>query len=338
MGNQKYEAFLRVAETGSFKQAAHDLGYTQAGISYLVGTLEREFGVPLFVRDYGGAHLTADGQDLLPRVQNVCNGERQLEMRLAELKHLESGVVRVAAFTSAAIQWFPGIAKAFLARHPGIDLKLLCLDDENDLETAVWRGDADCGFFVYPIKRDLDAVPLRRDPLLVVLPPDHPLAGAPRFPRRALAEEPYIRLMSGTSSEMESLFRTNGVEPNVRFTIDSDYAVMSMVSAGLGFSVLPDLILNNAPFPMAVVPPEAETSRELAIAVRSKETASSATLAFLDATQDWVASRYASGQAGSAGGLAKQAGSALSAEGGSGSGPVLESGPASYAGSDCSAG
>ena len=161
MGTQKYDAFLKVAETGSFNQAAHDLGYTQAGISYLVSTLERELDVPLFVRDYGGAHLTSDGADLLPWVQNVCNSERQLEMRLAELKHLESGIVRVAAFTSTAIQWFPGIAKRFLAQHPGIDLQLICVDDEDALEEAVWRGDADCGFFVYPIKHDLHAVPLR---------------------------------------------------------------------------------------------------------------------------------------------------------------------------------
>ena len=272
MGNQKYDAFLKVAETGSFKQAAHDLGYTQAGISYLVSTLERELDVPLFVRDYGGAHLTSDGADLLPWVQNVCNSERQLEMRLAELKHLESGIVRVAAFTSTAIQWFPGIAKRFLAQHPGIDLQLICVDDEDALEEAVWRGDADCGFFVYPIKHDLHAVPLRKDPLLVVLPPDHPLADAPFVPREALAEELYIRLESGTSSEMETLFR--------------------MVSAGLGFSVLADLILRDAPFPLAVKQPEVETSREIAIALRSLETASTATRAFLDATQAWIAETY----------------------------------------------
>ena len=183
MGNQKYDAFLKVAETGSFKQAAHDLGYTQAGISYLVSTLERELDVPLFVRDYGGAHLTSDGAD-------------------------------------------------------------------------------------------------------------HPLADAPFVPREALAEELYIRLESGTSSEMETLFRANDVEPNVRFTIDSDYAVMSMVSAGLGFSVLADLILRDAPFPLAVKQPEVETSREIAIALRSLETASTATRAFLDATQAWIAETY----------------------------------------------
>lgn len=292
MANQKYEAFLKVAETGSFKQAALELGYTQAGVSYLVSTLEREFDLPLFVRDYGGARLTAEGADLLPRVQKVCNDERQLETRVAELKHLTSGIVRVAAFTSTAIQWFPGMAKAFLARHPGIDLQLLCLDNEDELEEAVWRGDADCGFFVYPIKHDLYAVSLRHDPLLVVLPPDHPLADAPFVPREALATEPYIRLKSGTSSEMESLFRNNEVEPNVRFSIDSDYAVMSMVSAGLGFSVLSGLILRDAPFPLAVVPPEVETTREIALALRSLETASVATRAFVEDAQRWIVETY----------------------------------------------
>lgn len=292
MANQKYEAMLKIAETGSFKQAAFALGYTQAGISYLINTLEHDLGVKLFVREYGGVHLSAEGKDLLPWIQTIRNSEYRLESRLAELKHLESGLVRVAAFTSTAIQWFPGIAKRFLAEHPSIDLQLICLDDENLLEEAVHRGDADCGFFVYPIKKELDAISLRRDPLMVILPPDHPLASSKRFPQQALAEEPYIRLLSGSSSEMEVLFRQNNTTPNVRFTIDSDYAVMSMVSAGLGFGVLADLILRNAPFPLVALPPEIDTSREIAIAVRSLESASTATKAFLKTTQNWIADTY----------------------------------------------
>lgn len=291
MPNQKYEAFLKVAESGSFKQAARDLGYTQAGMSYLINALEHELDVRLFVREYGGVHLTADGMDLLPWIQNVSNGERQLEARVAELKHLESGVIRVASFTSTAIQWFPGIAKDFLTLHPNIDMQLINLDDEEELEATVWRGDADCGFFVYPIRHALEAIPLRHDPLLVVLPPNHPLAKRKRFPQHALSEEPYIRLRSGTA-EIETLFRNNGAEPNVRFTIDSDYAVMSMVNAGLGFSVLPDLILRNAPFPLVTMPAEVDTSREIAIALRSPETASAATKAFIACAQAWVEKTY----------------------------------------------
>ena len=292
MANQKYEAFLKVAETGSFKQAAHELGYTQAGVSYLVNALEKEFGMPLFVRDYGGVRLTAEGADVLRWVQDVRNSERQLETHLAELKQLDSGTVRVAAFTSTAIMWFPGIAKEFWAQHPHVDLQLTCLDDEEALEDAVWRGDADCGFFVYPIKKDMDAIPLHHDPLLIVLPPDHPLADAPFVPRSTLASEPYIYLEAGTSSEMQLVFHHNHVEPNVRCRIGIDYAVMSTDSAWLGFSVLSSLILRDPPFPLAIVPPEVETSREIAIAVRSMATASAATKAFLETAQTWIRREY----------------------------------------------
>lgn len=292
MANQKYEALLKVAETGSFKQAAHELGYTQAGVSYLVGSLERELGVMLLVRERGGARLTAEGAELLPLVKATQNAERSLEEKTRELKHLESGSVRVAAFTSTAIQWFPGIAKQFVALHPAVDLQLECLDDEDALEAAVWRGDVDCGFFVHPIKRELEYEDLYRDPLLVILPPDHPLAHAKRVPRRTLAEEPYIRLRSGSLSEMDAVFEQNGVEPQVRFTIDNDYAAMSMVSAGLGFSVLSSLILRDTPFPLAIVPPEVETTREIAVAVRSMKATSAATRAFLDVTRSWVAKAY----------------------------------------------
>ena len=78
----------------------------------------------------------------------------------------------------------------------------------------------------------------------------------------------------------------------MRFTIDSDYAVMSMVSAGLGFSVLSGLILRDAPFPLAIVPPEVETSREIALALRSRETASTATRAFAEHAERWIAATY----------------------------------------------
>ena len=298
MANQKYEAFLKVAETGSFKEAARELGYTQAGVSYHVGALEREFGVPLLVRDYGGAHPTADGQALLPFVQDVCNAERQLAARLHELKHLEGGTVRVVTFTSTAIQWLPGIAQEFAARHPAVEFDLVCCDDQNKLEEMVWRGDADCGFAVFPIKHDLHMIPLVHDPLLVVVARDHPLAGEERFPAEALATEPYIKLESGAYSEMDELFRRNGAEPHIRFTIDSDYAVMSLVSAGLGYSVLPGLILRDTPFPLASMPPEVPTDRRIAQCVRSMESANAATRAFIDTARTWVENAYGQGRTG----------------------------------------
>ena len=214
MANQKYEAFLKVLETGSFKEAARELGYTQAGMSYLVNSLEKELDTTLLVRDYGGARPTAEGADLAPLVQDVCNAERRLHARAADLHHLEGGNVRVVTFTSTAIQWLPGIAKKFGLLHPSVELDLACIDDQAELEEAVWRGDYDVGFAVLPVRLNLRTVPLARDPLLVAVAPDHPLAKAPFFPTSALSSEPYIRLESGASSEMDGVFRANGVEPS----------------------------------------------------------------------------------------------------------------------------
>ncbi len=159
MVNPKYKALLRVAETGSFTQAANDLGYSQSGISGMISSLEKEMGVQLVVRDYGEAHLSAEGEDLLPWISNVCNGERQLASRIAELRRLERGAVRVAAPTSISTHWFPGMVKVFERKYPGVELHLMCIDDEAELERALWHGDADCGFLVAPAKRALKAIP-----------------------------------------------------------------------------------------------------------------------------------------------------------------------------------
>lgn len=293
MANQKHEAFLKVVETGSFKEAAHELGYTQAGVSYLVSALEKELGVPLLVRSHGGARPSADGADLLPFVQDIRNAERRLAERVAERKHLEGGNIRVATFTSTAIQWLPGIAKELERLHPAIELDLACIDDQAELEEAVWRGDYDCGFVVLPVKRDLYTIPLTRDPLLVALSPDHPLANADSFPSAALSAEPYIKLESGESSEMDEVFHVNNAEPRVRFSIVSDYAVMSLTSANLGFSVLPSLILKDAPFLLVTLPPEIPVDREIALCLRSEESASAAARAFVEVAKEWVEKAYA---------------------------------------------
>lgn len=293
MANQRYDAFLAVARAGSFKAAAEELGYTQAGISYLINALEKEMGLILFDREYGGVHLTADGREVLSLVQAINADEHALATRVHELANREWGLVRVGSFTSAAIEWFPGIASAFLEQYPNIDLKLLCIDDEAELTAATRSGRADCAFSVDPRQQALDAVQLHTDPLLVVLPPDHPLAQAKVFPTEALAREPYIQLQGNARpSEMEALFEANGVVPNVRFTVDSDYAVMAMVSAGLGFSVLPSLILSRPLFPLAVLPAEQECARTISLAVRSWDTASAATHAFVEVAERWVAERY----------------------------------------------
>lgn len=168
----------------------------------------------------------------------------------------------------------------------------MCIDDEAELERALWHGDADCGFLVAPAKRALKAIPLHDDPIMVLLPPDHALAHADHVPARTLAEEPFIQPRSRSMQEAEALLRNSGVKPHVRFAVDSDYSVMNMVSKGLGFSILPGLLLEDATLPLTVLPPQLKMRREISIAMRSADTASAATRAFVQTVRTWVRQRY----------------------------------------------
>ena len=93
---------------------------------------------------------------------------------------------------------------------------------------------------------------------------------------------------------MDRLFRVNGVEPRVRFSIVSDYAAMGMVAAGLGYSVLSGLVLRNAPFDLVALPAEVPAYREIALAQKSSETASGAARAFIECTKGWIHEAYKS--------------------------------------------
>lgn len=223
----------------------------------------------------------------------MCASERRLEAHLADLKQLEEGSLHIVAFTSTLTQWLPQITKRFTEAHPHIDLRITCYDDQAQFEHIAESGQADVGFVALLVKRPLEMELLVRDPLLVAIAPDGPFATRKRFPKKALASEPYIKLDSGEYSEMDRLFRVNGVEPRVRFSIVSDYAAMGMVSAGLGYSVLSGLVLRNAPLDLVALPAEIPAYREIALAQKSSKTASGAARAFVECTKDWIREAYA---------------------------------------------
>ena len=97
---QKYQAFLKAVEYGSFTKAAEALSYSQSGISRMIGDLEQEWNIILLERGRGGVRLTSDGLRLLPYAQNVCAEYKKLQMQVDELHGLQSGLIRIGTFSS----------------------------------------------------------------------------------------------------------------------------------------------------------------------------------------------------------------------------------------------
>lgn len=269
MESIKYQALLKTAELGSITRAAEALGYTQSAVSRMIAELEQSWDLPLLTRGRSGAVLTAEGELLLPYLREVRAAHGALDEQVGELHGLTRGTLRVGTLTSIAVHWLPELMKSFLERYPSIRFELLGSVEYAEIEEWVAQGRADCGFLSPPVRPGLELVPLRRDQLVAILPPDHPLAQADAYPIAAFAQDPYIRLTEGRDRELAGIFRRQGVTPNVAYTVDDDYAIIAMVESGLGVSMLHELVLRRTPYRVAIKPLDPPQFRDLALIARA---------------------------------------------------------------------
>jgi DNA-binding transcriptional LysR family regulator len=281
---QKYLAFIKTVEHGSFTKAAEALSYSQSGISRMINDLEKEWKISLLERDRSGVRLTSDGLKLLPYAKNVCNEYRKLQMQIDELNGLESGLIRIGTFSSVATHWLPNIIKAFQMDFPHIEYELL-LGDYTEIEEWIVDGRVDFGFLRLPTLPDLETQFLEQDKLLAILPENHPKADYERFPVTALCEDPFILLEKGANAEISAIFERNHLTPRIHFTTWDDYAIMSMVESGLGISILPELILRRIPYRILSKELDVPAHRIIGIAYRDKKNLSLATKKFIDYLQ-----------------------------------------------------
>lgn len=282
------QVFLKVAETGSFRKAAEELGYTQAGISYIISSMEEETGLQLFLRDRSGVRLSPEGLALLPHMKQYEIWESQLQQAINDLKGLEQGTLRVLIFNSISVHWIPGILSRFLSDYPNIQVELITEEDSERAEQMVMTGEVDCGFFLTKVKSKLDVFQLKEEKLFAIVSKDHPLADQECFPISELANYPYIEMKYEEHTGIRKIFEKHGVVPNTLFCLDNDNAAMSMVSKGLGYAIFAELVLYNVPFEIQALEFEEPETRTISIGTRSLKTCSNACRAFIDYTREWV--------------------------------------------------
>ncbi len=278
---QKYMAFIKTVEYGSFTRAAQVLHYSQSGVSRMIGDLESEWRVALLERGRSGVRLTSDGLQLLPYAKKVCDGYMELQTQVDELNGLQSGLIRIGTFSSAATHWIPNIIEHFREQYPRVTYELL-IGDYAEIADWILEGRVDCGFLRLPAKADLDVTFLESDRLLAVLPADHPLADCEVFPVEQICRESFILQGKGPKAEAEDFFERYGLRPAAYCTTWDDYAIMSLVERGAGISLLPELILRRTPYRIVIKELSVSASRDIGFAVRDKKTASLAVKRFME--------------------------------------------------------
>lgn len=281
MNIQKYMAFVKAVEHGSFTKAAESLNYTQSGISRMIQDLETEWGISLFERGRAGINLTSDGLKLFPQLKRICNEQEMLKRQLEELHDIQSGMIRIGTFSSVATHWLPNMIKFFKQDYPNIDFELL-LGDYTEIESWILEGRVDFGFLRLPTKAQFETIFLEQDRLHVVIPVDHSFADCDKFPIKELLNSPFMLLEKGAKAEISEIFEHHQISPRISFTTWDDYAIMSMVENGLGISILPELILQRIPYKIIAKELEVPAFRNIGIAMREQKSLSLSAKKFMD--------------------------------------------------------
>jgi DNA-binding transcriptional LysR family regulator len=251
-------ALQAVAEEGSFGRAAKSLGYTQSAISQQIAALERIVGQQLIDRPGGPrpVTLTGAGSLLLAHARGINARLAAAQADLDAFGAGDSGPLSIGTYQSVGARVLPTLLRDFRTEWPKVDVRLVESADDLELLELVERGEIDVSFCVFPlVPGPFESIELMRDPYVLVVAADSPLAAKEKTPTlREILELPLISYRTcRTTSRVEERLRVAGREPDVVFRSDDNGTLQALVAAGMGVALVPRLTVDFADKSIAVI-------------------------------------------------------------------------------------
>ena len=223
----------------SFTRVAEELHLTQPAVSIQIKRLEESVGLPLVEHMGKRLFLTDAGKELFEACQDVLERMRVLGEDMTGLEEGVRGPLNLAAITTAKY-FMPHLLGVFLRDYPAVDPRLTITNQSRVVERLESNLDDLVIMGTIPENLDLEVEYFLDNPLVVVAPPDHPLAGERNIPLARIAEERFLsrEVGSGTRQARTRLFAQHGLAAKVYMELGSSEAIKQAVMAGLGISVL----------------------------------------------------------------------------------------------------
>ncbi|MBG0742026.1 LysR family transcriptional regulator [Cylindrospermopsis raciborskii LB2897] len=257
---EQLQAFLAIAQTGSFQQAAKKCGVTQSTISRQIQGLEADLGVELFHRNTH-AKLTLGGERLLPRVRKIC---QEWEFATQELTDLISGKqpeLCVAAIHSICSSYLPEVLQMFCHNYPQVQLRVTSLGSDRSLK-VLKDGLVDLAIVMYNkfliTSKEMVVKNLYEEPIEVLLGVNHPLAEFTSVPWKELVKYPQVVFKDGYGMQrlIQEKFEQLGAVLKAALEVNTLDAFRGVVRQGELIALLPHSALIEARFdPSLVVRP-----------------------------------------------------------------------------------
>ena len=283
---KKYEAFIYACECKSISEAAKRFGNSQSGVTQLIGSLEKDLGFRLLVRNKGGVRLTDEGRLVYNAIKKVVEDNERVRELAAEINRYGENTVRVGAFKSIAVNWLPQLMKEFGEICP--DVNFIIYDGHySEIEEKLRSGEVDVGFVSMPFE-GCECRELLKDELLAVLPKNHSLADSEYVPAKQFGCEDVVSLVDSTDRDAKQYLQENGVKPDKKFKTADDYAMLSMVENELGICIAHELVMKNDNHNVVTKPLSPRTYRVIGLAVPDIGHKSDTVRQFADFVTEWT--------------------------------------------------
>ncbi|MEK9133475.1 MAG: LysR family transcriptional regulator [Pseudomonadota bacterium] len=284
------QAFIAVAESGSFSRAGERIFLTQPAISKRIAALEQDIGARLFDRVGRKIHLTPAGEALLLRTRAVLGELEDIKRDITNLSGTIAGELSVATSHHIGLHRLPGPLKRFHETYTQVRLNLHFMDSEKACN-AVARGELELAVVTLPPSAEppLRVEKIWDDPLDIVVSRSHPLAQAKRVQAAMLLDYPAILPGLGTYTREIILNSFGPLRDRIQVGMATNYLeVLKMLAAiGLGWSALPRTMIDEG---LKVVQIEKrEIRRELGIVTHERRTLSNAGQAMIRIIREEVA-------------------------------------------------
>jgi DNA-binding transcriptional LysR family regulator len=248
MDTQHLQAFVAIAEQGSFSAAAEKLHLTQPAISKRIALLEDQLGTRLFDRVGRQVMLTPAGKILLPKAQLILSEVTATQRAIADLKGEIQGQLSIATSHHVGLHYLPPVLREFSSLYSQVKLDLHFLDSEQAYE-EILHSRYDLAVVTLSLEQDprLETYSIWQDQLQFVAAPDHPLAAQPHLQLADLTRHQAILpdINTYTTRLVKNLFDQQNLSIDITVVTNHLESIKMMLSIGLGWGVLPDRLIDH---------------------------------------------------------------------------------------------
>lgn len=242
---RQIEYFTEVAKHLRFTKAASTLHVSQPSISKAIQNLEAELGVPLFYRSSKQLELTDAGKAVLANAQHVLATFKNLRSELTDLMELKKGEIRIGIPPIVGVEFFSKLISLYKEKYPYIEIKLTEVGTKK-IRRGVEEGELDIGLIcnLCDPNDQLESISILKDPLMLIVHRDHPLAALPSVEMSRLEKEDFIIYRKDFTlyDRIIEECSKNGFYPTIACESSQKDLIVEMVAAKVGIALLPKKI------------------------------------------------------------------------------------------------